>query len=103
MEWPDTVPYFTEDDVHNLPRGEYEIWEDGQVKRCAMGWLKHLFLDLEEYGPLNYVKLHKAEAVFRRHGKVSRYDSVEEWNDQQTREKIADVLNKTMAELGYEV
>lgn len=100
MNWPKQVPYFTEEDVHNID-GEYTIIEKGVTKRCAMGWLKHLFLNFNEFGPLDTSKLQRAEKILRRIGGVSKYDSLEEWNDLQTRNRIADVLNKTMEELEY--
>ena len=103
MKWPNQVPYFTEDDIHNEEWGEYDIKKNGVMTRCAMGWLKHLFLDFGQYGPLDTSNLEEAELILRRLGKISRYDIVEEWNDRQTLAKIADILNKTMAELGYEI
>jgi len=101
MNWPNSIPYFTEDDVHNLVDGEYTIREKSQIKRSSMGWMKHLFLDLTKFGPLDFQLLDEAEAVFRKIAGIPRQESIEEWNDQQTRQKIADVLNKTMKELGY--
>ena len=100
MNWPKQVPRFAIEDVHNID-GEYEIIENGVTKRCSMGWLKHLFLNFNEFGPLDTSQLKEAEKILRRIGGVSRYDLVEEWNDKQSRERIVDVLNKTMAELGY--
>ena len=102
MNWPKQVPYFEEEDVHNVD-GEYTIIEKGVTKRCAMGWLKHLFLDFNEFGPLDTSNLRKADIILRKIGHVSRYDSIEEWNDdpKRTTEEIAQTLNKTMAELGY--
>jgi len=102
MNWPKQVPFFTTDNVHNID-GEYTIIEKGVTKRCSMGWLKHLFLDFNEFGPLDMSKLREADIILRKIGKISRYDSIEEWNDQQTRKNIADVLNKTMEELGYHI
>uniref|UniRef100_A0A6M3LET0 Uncharacterized protein n=1 Tax=viral metagenome TaxID=1070528 RepID=A0A6M3LET0_9ZZZZ len=102
MDWPESVPYFTEDDVHNID-GEYEIIENGQLKRCAMGWLKHLFLDFDEFGPLDMKILKEASSIFRSAAQIPKGEMIEEWNDKQTRKRIADVLNKTMKELEYEV
>jgi len=102
MDWPKQVPYFTTDDVHNID-GEYEIIEKGKIKRCAVGWLQHLFLDFNQYGPLDRRIFKKAESAFREVAKIPKHDMIEEWNDKQSREKIAEMLNRTMKKLGYEV
>ena len=68
-----------------------------------MGWLKHLFIDWHEFGLPDRKIFDKAEAKFREIARVPRKDMIEEWNDRQSREKIADMLNRTMKELGYEV
>ena len=101
MDWPNQVPYFTEEDVHNID-GEYDIIENGITKRCAMGWLKYLFLDFNQFGPLDMKIFKKSEVIFRNVARIPKGEMIEEWNDRQTRSNIAKTLNKVMVELGYE-
>ena len=86
MDWPDEVPFFTEDHVHNID-GEYEIIEDGQSKRCSMGWLKYLFLNFDEWGPLDKKIFREAEKVFRSIAQIPKGEMIEEWNDKQTKNR----------------
>ena len=103
MDWPKQVPFFTEEDVHK--EEEYEIKQSGKIKRCAVGWLNHLFVDFGQYGAVDFSRRDKAESILRKIANISKYDSIEEWNDKpkNTLKNIADKLNKTMKELGYEV
>lgn len=101
MNWPDKIPRFYIANVHNIPDGDYEITENGKVKRSSMGWLKYLFLDLNNFGPLDTQVLDQAEKVFRKVAQIPKNTSIEEWNDKQTRKRIANVLNQTMQALGY--
>lgn len=101
MNWPEQVPYFTEEDVH-INEKEYTVIIDGQIKRCAMGWLKELFVDWEEVGLPSLSLVEEAERVLRQVANISKYESIEDWNEHQTHKKIADMLNKTMKNLGYD-
>lgn len=103
MDWPKHVPYFTEDDVHNVVNGEYIMVEKGVTKRSSVGWLQYLFLKVPRYGVWDRTIYNKALAAFKNVAGIYKKDWIEMWNDEQSRKKIADTLNKTMRALGYDV
>ncbi len=103
MNWPKQVPFFTPDDVHQ--EREYEIKKDGKIKRCAMGWFNHLFVDFSQFGAVDLSKRDKAESILRKIAAIPKRESIEEWNDkpENSLKNIAAKLNRVMKELGYEV